>query len=350
MIGERIAQARQARGWSLQHLADSAGNVITKQAISKYEQGKDMPGSAALLALSRALNLPLDWFFRPDNLQATLGEAACRKRSHLPKYKLDAILAQARDQVSRQLELESIVGAEVGEGFVRPAPVSGSGAEMGEQLARGVREAWRLGDDAIQDLTGLLEDHGVVVVSLDGADAKFDGLAAWADWGGASVPVVVTKSGVSGDRQRSTLAHELGHLVMPDDAADEDAEEAALRFSGALLVPASTARRELGSRRGYLECQELIMLKSEYGMSMQQWVRRARDLEIISERCYSEWFTEASVKGWRMQEPGEPYPSESPKRCRRLAFRALAEDLASPPRIAELSGIPLAELTAGRCA
>ncbi|MEN6523350.1 MAG: transcriptional regulator, partial [Anaerolineaceae bacterium] len=44
---------------------------------------------------------------------------------------------------------------------------------------------------------------------------------------------------------------------------------------------------------------------------------------------------------WHRQEPGKPYPSETPMRMKRLIYRALAEDLISRSRAQELLGEPL---------
>ena len=43
VFGNRLAIARKMRGLSLQELADLTGNVVTKQAISKYEKGLMAP-------------------------------------------------------------------------------------------------------------------------------------------------------------------------------------------------------------------------------------------------------------------------------------------------------------------
>ena len=74
----------------------------------------------------------------------------------------------------------------------------------------------------------------------------FDGMAATVD----GIPVVVVGRGWPGDRQRFTLAHELGHLVLHGRlASDVDEEAAANRFAGAFLAPADEVRKELGEKR-----------------------------------------------------------------------------------------------------
>ena len=192
-----------------------------------------------------------------------------------------------------------------------------------------------MGDDAIENLMELLEDQKIKVGLVDG----FDDFNACTFQAGES-PVIVTKLGQSGDRQRFNLAHELGHLVL-QVGQDMSVEKAAHRFAGAFLVPAENARRELGAQRSNLDFSELYLLKHKYGLSMQAWVSRARDLHIIDENTAERLFRAFSAKGWRKIEPGEPLISEKPLRMQRLIFRAFAEDLISHTRAEELLGTAL---------
>ena len=76
--------------------------------------------------------------------------------------------------------------------------------------------------------------------------------------------VVSTHS--SGDRQRFTLAHELGHLVLHGRLAEGiDEEKACNQFAGAFLLPKSGVLQHLGTFRRHLELQELFLLKVIFG-------------------------------------------------------------------------------------
>jgi Zn-dependent peptidase ImmA (M78 family) len=173
---------------------------------------------------------------------------------------------------------------------------------------------------------------------LEGED-DFDGCSCWAD---ERIPVIIVKHGLAGDRQRSNLAHELGHLIM-NVRPPVDGEKAAFRFSGAFLVPGEVVYRELGRQRHTLDIGELNMLKKKYGMSMQQWIYRAQDLSIISKSRASDMFKQFRAKGWHRQEPGYPVPSEEPERFKRLVLQAVIEQLISPARAAEILGEPFNE-------
>jgi len=211
-----------------------------------------------------------------------------------------------------------------------------------EVLAGALRKLWVLGVDPIENLTEALEDHGVKVVMLEG-EREFDGLSCWAN---EKIPVILVKKGLPGDRQRSSLAHELGHLIMKV-SPNVDEEKAAFRFSGAFLVPEGVVYQELGKQRHTIDLGELVMLKKKYGMSMQQWIYRAKDLSIFSESRAADLFRSFRAKGWYRKEPGYEVPSEKPERFNRLLLQAVTEGLVSPVRAAEMVGQPFNEFRRG---
>ena len=208
-----------------------------------------------------------------------------------------------------------------------------------DEAANIVREAWQLGLNPIADLIDTLERHGILVI-VTGVDenAKFDGLQTSI----SGKPVVVVSTNWPGDRQRFTLAHELGHLLLHDRLSDQlDEEKACNRFASAFLVPAQSMRQQLGNERHYIEPKEFDLLKKEYGLSMQGCLYRAADLNIISDQLRQKMFIQFSKNGWRKQEPGEPYPKETTLLFQQLVYRALGEGIISESKAAELLALPL---------
>lgn len=104
------------------------------------------------------------------------------------------------------------------------------------------------------------------------------------------------------DRKRFNLAHELGHLLI-ECPGDVDAEALAHQFAAGLLVPSEATYRDLGRHRQYLNWDELALLKQKYGLSMQAWLRQAKDLEIISPGTYKSLYIQIGALGWRKEEP-----------------------------------------------
>lgn len=339
MISERLKQARKGAGLSTRALGELAG--VSAMAISKYETGKSVPSSPVLLNLSKALNVKVEYFFRP--MQVTLEQVEYRKHSHILKRVLSQIEADVKEQIERFLELEGYLPNGPIKSFKLPAglPERVASYDDIEAVANTLRNKWALGLNPVPDLTDTLEERGIKVFQTDALhDNSFDGLAAHVN----GTPVIVLGKGWPGDRQRFTLAHELGHLVLKGRLnAKLDEEMAANRFAGAFLVPDSEVRKELGARRTWLEPNELSVLKKTYGLSMQGWMHRANDLGILSDNHYRDMARFFSTRGWRKTEPGEQYRREEPKLFEQLVFRALAEDLISESKAAELMKQPLAE-------
>ena len=331
-IGERLKSARRAAGLSQRALAEAAG--ISAMAISKYERQLDIPGSDILLRLAQALEVQTEYFLRPVTITVT--PPTYRRRASLPKKQEKAITGQVQEWLERYLDVESLFGEPPR--FALPPAFNPriTSLEEVEEAALSLRRAWRLGQGPVESLVEVLEEHGIRVGQVKSHN-DFDALTLWAN---NHTPVIVVKKEIPGDRQRFSLAHELGHLVL-EPAGDVDAEKAANRFAGAFLVPAPAARRELGPRRQTLHIFELHLLKHKYGLSMQAWIYRAKDLNILSGAAAERLFRQFRRHNWHRQEPGDPIPPEEPERMKRLVLRALAEDLISESRAAELLGTPL---------
>ena len=171
-----------------------------------------------------------------------------------------------------------------------------------EKAAQKLREDLNLGTAPIESFVGLLEAHGAIVITGHLAeDAPFDGLAGWA---GTSRPVIYINSNRSTDRTRYNLAHEFGHLYLNcDELSEKERENIAHRFAAAFIVPKEAVIHELGGPRRNLSLAELGLLKRKYGLSIQAWIRRAYDLEVINTHLYRTLYTELSIRGWRRQEP-----------------------------------------------
>jgi Zn-dependent peptidase ImmA (M78 family)/DNA-binding XRE family transcriptional regulator len=328
-IGLRIKQARKANNMSLRNLAEKA--EISAMAISKYERDLDTPSSGVLLRLAQALGVSIDFLFRPQTISVQL--QAYRKHAALGVKEQDAIQMRIQEWLERYLEVESFFPNEERKVSL-PAHAIHSIGQV-EDVALELRESWDLGLDPIENLTQLLEDQGIKVGLVSGFE-HFDACTFMAD----GIPVIVSKAELPGDRQRFNLGHELGHLIL-DVEKGLDSEAACHRFVGALLVPGQAARFELGSRRTTLDMNELYLLKQKYGLSMQAWIFRARDLGIISENAATRLFQHFRANGWHRHEPGDALPTERPLRMERMIYRALAEDLISRSRAQELLGEPL---------
>lgn len=323
MVGERLRQARTAAGLTQDQVVGrlrELGLILTKGGLSKYERSGSLPKPTLLRALARVLGVETTFFL--EDPQVAVRWLAFRKAPQLSQARQEQVKSLAESQLELILGLRHTL--QVAEPD-RPHPkLRVETAADAERAAERVREHWQLGCQPIESLTSAIEDNGGVVIESASGSDLFDGLAGWAN---ESIPVVVVSARAPADRRRFSLAHEIGHLFMEiDPALDPNGEEKlAHRFAAALLVPAETARRELGEHRRKLDFQELEILKLKHGLSMQAWIYRAVDLGILEGSAARSLVTAMSAKGWRRREPVDLQNQERPLKLQQLVLRALAE-------------------------
>jgi Zn-dependent peptidase ImmA (M78 family)/DNA-binding XRE family transcriptional regulator len=346
MIGQRLRLARSASGLSLRELQARIGNLVTAQAIGKYERNEDVPSSGVLIALCEALGVSMDYLAGDQNM--VLEGVEFRKKQITSKKHQAQVQAKALHLIERYLMVEGILGlpsAEWDKPREAPYPVRDLGDA--DRAAGALRTHWNLGIDPIPNLVELLEERGIKVLVVDSED-NIDGLAAQVRRSrGEPVRVIVMRKGVQGERQRFSLAHELGHMVMKIEGDEKFCEKAAHRFAGAFLMPAEVLWPSVGAHRSSIGWGELFALKKLFGASIFAITYRCRDLGIFPAGLSEGLFREFSRLGYRSAPDYEPNPlvEEKPERFERLCYRALAEGAISEPKGAELLNITVHELS-----
>jgi len=347
MLSERLKLARKRVGLSLRGLAHRLDNQVSAQAIGKYERGEMMPSSTVLIALSKTFGLPLSYFMSP--MQAQLEGIEFRQKSGTTATDRARVEAEVPEHVERYLMIEEILGLDSAS-WNNPLAQRQRIDDPSdcESLASKVREVWNLGADPIPNMTQLLEQHGIKVLLL-ALPERVDGLTCLVRRPDkAAVPCIVVNQRMTLERRRLTLAHEVGHRFI-DPESSYSPEKAANRLAGAFLMPADHLQAEIGKHRHVLGYREIVQLKRIYRVSAASMLLRFSHLGIISQSALVHAF-QTVAKDWRKIEP-EPLEmpdllekEETPTRFERLCYRALAEDLISLPKAAELLQKPVSEI------
>lgn len=352
MIADRIRLARRKSGYSLRGLSEAISGRVTAQAIGKYERGEDLPSSGVLLALSRALDVSLSYLV--DTQQIELAGVEFRTKASTTARERAEVETAVLEWIERYLQIEAVLELDSRE-WQSPVhePVPLSDAAEAESLASRVRSAWQLGIDPIPNVTELLEEKGLKVLTVP-LPRRVSGFTCLVNRpSGLHLPAVVVNNQFSLERRRLTLAHELAHRVINTHSlSDKEEERAANLFAGALLMPREHLLREAGKQRNAFGYSEIIALKRLYRVSGAALLMRLRQLDVISESTLTCTF-QTIARGWRTQEPeeledpGVRGTQESAQRFERLCYRALAEGLISLSKAAELLRIPLPDVQAG---
>lgn len=353
MIADRVRLARRKSGLSLRALSAAIDGRVTAQAIGKYERGESIPSSGVLIALSRAMGVSVSYLM--DTQGVEIQGVEFRTKTNTTARDRARVETAVLEWIERYLQIESVLELDSAHWQCPINPPRELGqVRDAEQLAADAREKWHLGIDPIPNMTELLEEKGlkVLTVMLPDRVSGFTCLVRRSS-GQAHLPVVVANGQFTLERRRFTLAHELAHrLIETDTLSDRDGEEAANLFAGAFLMPREHLLREVGRRRNALGYKELIELKHVYRVSGAALLVRLRQLNVISKSTLT-YAYQTIARGWRTKEPEEIEPidqrgqRERPARFERLCYRALAEGLISLAKGTELLRMPLPEVETG---
>jgi Zn-dependent peptidase ImmA (M78 family) len=308
----------------MQELVDrmaDEGVSLSKAAISKYEKGQAVPRASVLLGLSHALGCSTEYLL--TNTAKDIQWLRFRKRLRLKKRVELEVKEAAREWLEARLLVDEFVGRE-GRSFQLPSSGIADVADS-ERVAEKVRHIWDLGAWPIESLSLVIEKSGVIVIEIE-ADSDLDGLSGVAE---GDIRFVVVAAGAPVDRMRMNLAHELGHVVIEPSENESFDEAAAFRFGAALLIPRSVVIDRIGKRRRTIDLRELILLKEEYGISVQALIHRCYDLDIISQWTYRQLNIEMRKRRWHKDEPGDCSQLERPTQFRSDLLRSISEGILS---------------------
>jgi Zn-dependent peptidase ImmA (M78 family)/transcriptional regulator with XRE-family HTH domain len=311
-----LTVARQLRGFSQTELAKRVR--IPQSRVSKIEAGLVTPDDDLIDALAQQLRLRRAFFARDSALRPA-PVSYHRKKQKLSTGDWDRIYAQGevyRLCIETMLRSVDLVPSRTPPPSIDPDQYGG----RVEPIATAVRQAWMLPRGPIGDVVKIIEDAGVLIVPFDFGTELIDAFCQHALDSLPSLIFLNTRIKAK-DRIRFSLAHELAHLVMHKLPRPEQEDEAN-QFAAAFLMPADDIRPAMHG----MSIDRLMVLKKHWKTSMQAVVRRARDLNRISDRGYRYYMVELSKRGWRAAEPVQIDSDESPKIYRNL-YRAHVQEL-----------------------
>lgn len=332
-IGERLKEAREARGMTCQSLADRLG--VTRSSVSNYENGNQTPSPDVLQELSRAVDLPAQFFTRKVPPQI---RAAKFFRSFHSATKRSRLMASRKYEWFR--EMAAFVHQFVKFPEIDVPDLGNDHEKMSlsdvQHLASELRSYWGLGDRPISNVMWLLENKGVVCCRFDFGSTSLDGFSEWRH---ARPFIALASDKKCCVRSRYDGAHELAHMVLhrslPEQQLSEYSrfslvEQQAHAFGSAFLLPESTFSSDFVT-----SLDGLRDLKRKWLMSIGAMVKRGRQLNLISETVEKNLWRRIGRRKWRTREPlDDVLPPEEPEFIRRSVRLLEERGLSSPKDIA----------------
>lgn len=281
VFGENLKRIRLLKGLSLREAAKLLG--MSHVAVSKYEKGLIVPNSQMIIEFANAYHVKVIELLQTYEVPR-MKFTSFRKKSRLKGQKLKLLESVIQNYVAKYLE---VLSYSVEDSDFALQTYKCSSLDDAEEAAYKFRESISFSfRQPISDLISILENLGILIITVDNKEHQFD------DFDGLSevvngIPIIVILDDIcDGARQRFTLAHELGHLVLDIKDKTYDEEKLCHRFASAFLMPKEAVVHEFGDFRDNISFFELEAFKQEYRVSYAAIVYRLKDLNIINEYLY----------------------------------------------------------------
>ena len=337
MFEKNLKYYRLKKNMSMKDLAEACG--LTSMAISNYESGKRQPDIDTINSLAKALGVNVVDFLASRNTNLVFQHCEYRKHSSLTKTQQEYIQESVEEYFSRFFDAVECLGGDPLPEAPKCHTIKRSG--ISEKDAVKLREFLGIQEDGpIDELIGILENKGIMVIELDIDNDHFFGMNGFVN----GYPYIVINKNMRAERKRTTILHEAAHLVFIwDSSKEKENEDEATAIAGAALIPAKDLLRELGPRKSALT-KDMVLVCKEYGISMYLLVKRASITGIISDYVEKDFYIKANKANWKKTEPNRVRNPEEPMLLKQLVYRAVNEEGISLQRGAELLRIPVSEM------
>ena len=331
-IGKNLKIARLLNNLSLKE----AGKLLNMSAtaVAKYEKDEIIPDSKKLIEFANAYNVKsytLLKVYGAPKMKFT----SFRKKKRLTGSKLELLKDLIQNEVTKYLEVIQMNDINY---KVKLKKYVCNNLLDAEKAADEFRKDIKISKkQPLSDLINILENLGIIIIQIKNNNNlfdDFDGLSEYIN----NTPVIVLLDGIKdGARQRFTIAHELGHLLL-DINNDVNEEKICNRFASALLMPKEAVINEFGLYRRNISFFELKAFKNEFKVSYTAILYRLKDLNIISEYLYKQIFSQKIGKN----DPNPILPEKS-YQFKRLVHNLEANQIISLNKACELLEITVNE-------
>lgn len=360
LVGDRARSARERAGLTQRDIEAAA--EISQSMIHRIESGKRTTATLEDFdRLAQAVGIGLEELLYGSAVEARVLAAARASGS------ADAAVRSAMRQGVELLMLDDrldVAVAGLRQTARQPAleiPDSGSIQERGQAAARSVRDALGLGEAPIADLAEIIEDLTGTDVGTVPLPEGVSGICV-IDPERATSIILVDSTHVA-ERQRFSLAHELGHLLFGngthvDSAATDRTPQEILcdEFARYLIIPPSGIRSWLSASRTatsdhYVDERAMALIARHFGASPEATRIQLHRMGLLhgdlKDACLPTGRRWAYKYGWGPQYDAHQSAARQPQVPRRIQDRAMIayrEGKLGVAALAKLQGRTVPEL------
>lgn len=281
----RIKMARIMNGYSMSELATLLS--LTPQAISQYELGLSRPSDAVMLKMTNLLDFPIEFFMKSLSKEDYAISASFFRRKKTVSVKQrnafeekTKLVTEIVDYLSEYIDFPDVNLPNISDfsitDDINPIEMDG--------LTSYVRKFWKISDGPIENVSDILQQHGIIISRIDHTNAKMDAFSNWKD----ARPFIYLNTARSSLRDRFDMAHELGHLLMHTKYTDDDlsdgrlydiVEKQANLFASSFLMQSKEFFKEVVTS----SIDRLLVIKRIWKVSVSSMIYKIQDFNILSD-------------------------------------------------------------------
>lgn len=322
-VGERVTEAREARGLTQAALAERLGR--SGPSVSKWERGEQAPEPGMLDGLARELGVYPGYFMQTmpqhgtsaiffRSLSNAATKARTRERARVRWLQHISLVLQ------RTLDFPPVDMPQL----AKPGEYLTMREADLERIATELRAHWGLGDGPIPSMVLVAENAGIVVGAADTGSMAIDGQGTWSQVDGRPY-ILLARDKDTAFRRQVDVAHEIAHLTIHRGVTAEILardfeliEEQAKYLAGAILLPHRAFAGEVFS----LSLDGFLAMKPRWCVSVGAMVMRAHHLGMLSAEAAQRLWKYRASRGWHRREPLD-HSSETPVEEPRLLRRSV---------------------------
>ena len=337
MFEKNLKYYRLKKNMSKKELADSMG--VSAMTISNYESGKRSPDIEVITKLAEILGVKITDFMATRNSDLVFRHNEFRKHSDLSQSEQEFVQESVEEYFSRFFDAVECLGGNPLPDSPKCHGIKYTGDyEVDSQALRKHLELPK--DGPIDELISILENKGIIVFEIEIDNDHFSGMNGTVN----DRPYIVINNNITPERKRTTIVHELSHIMFDwGKASVKECEKSCTGIAGAFLITKDDLLRELGPKRTRFT-KDMELVCEEYGISIFLLVKRAAQAGIISSSLEKGFYIKANKMHLRENEPQRVRREEQPLLFRQLVLRAINEEGISIQRGAELLKTNYSEL------
>jgi Zn-dependent peptidase ImmA (M78 family)/transcriptional regulator with XRE-family HTH domain len=322
-VSERLTEAREARYLTQRQVATALGR--SDSTVSNWERGEQAPEPRSFDQLADVLGVFTGYFLKPmpdhgpspiffRSFANATARARTREKARVRWLQLISLSLQ---------EVLDFPPVDVPE-LVEPKSYARLSDDDLERIAQAMRSHWRLGESPIEDMLLITENAGVVIGIDEVGSTSIDGQGTWSLVDGRPY-ILLARDKYTAFRRQADTAHELAHLVIHRGISGKELvsdfsliEHQAKYLAGAFLLPHRSFSAEIRS----LSLDGFLELKDRWRVAVGAMIKRAHQLEILSDDMAQRLWKYRATRGWHKREPHD-LPGETPVPEPKLLRRAV---------------------------